>query len=369
MSSKKILFIQNGQYGYDYTTYNIIQNISSSYYVFYIGVNENLGIIQNNNSKIEIREIDLKNKGILGKLEFHNKVLKLIDETQTNFHVIHFFYYMFCSHLVLKLGRKKTIVDFRTGYITKNTFKRIIKNLILKLESNLFSNITTLSHGLKKFLQLPNRTNIVELGANLSYTENQIINKKNIPLSFLYVGTLNQRKIDIFLRGLINYFSFSKKEKGIFTLIGSGDLAEINKIRELIELSPPNLHVKFLGPKLPKELPKFYLNHNIGVSYVPIETKYNHQPVTKSIEYLMNGLLVLGTKTNANMELLNSSNSILIEDSINDVVKCIRLVKKKLLTFDRQSVRIKSKKYSWNNVIKNQLIPIITQIEIRTNKS
>lgn len=359
---RRIIFIQNGQFGYDFTTYNIINELSNSYDIKYLGIDENHPCIDPINENITIYNLIIRKKGILGKVEFRDKVLEIINHEKWESDPIHFFYYMFCSDLVLRLGKRKTIVDYRTGYISNHKLITLLKNLILAMEARLFTHTTTLSESLKRFLKLPKSTAIVELGANLPIIESDLSNADLKTLKFLYVGTLNQRKIDVFVKGLAHYYSRNHKDFGVLTIIGGGNVKEQNRLRDAISICPKNLSVKYIGSKKPHELGPFYANHSVGVSFVPIERKYNYQPVTKSIEYLVNGLFIFGTKTVGNQEILNKNNSVLVNDTVIDVAKKLTVLKNQIKNHDRIKTMKEAEKYYWSNILKQQLVPIINRI-------
>jgi nucleoside-diphosphate-sugar epimerase len=59
--------------------------------------------------------------------------------------------------------------------------------------------------------------------------------------------------------------------------------------------------------------------HNIGVSYIPMLKCFDNQPPTKTFEYLLSGMPVIATATNANKDIINDVNGVLINDNSEEV--------------------------------------------------
>ena len=93
-----------------------------------------------------------------------------------------------------------------------------------------------------------------------------------------------------------------------------------------------------------------YEESNIGVSYVPITSYYNYQPVTKTFEYLMSGLPVIATATYENKLIINQSNGILIEDNPKSFCEGLIQMHQLLHNYDDISIKQEMKEYQWKNI-------------------
>ena len=358
MKKDVIIFIEIGQYGYDYSIINVINNLKDYYQIEYLGLYEQKPIVSNKDLKVN--HIKIKCGKLTRKIEFTLRVWKILRQ-KNNVGVINLGYYLFCSPLVFLLGRNKTLVQFKTGFIEKNNFIRLIKNYILRKESVLFPNITTLSKDLKEYLKLPNHSQIFELGANVPKIS--LEGKLSERLNMLYIGTFFERNINVFIEGLKYHCQKFPSEEINFTIIGYGNELEESQIANSIKFVPKNLRVSILGRKQPNELPSFYLSNSIGISYVPLKPQFLFQPVTKTIEYLLNGMLVIGTKLKGNEQLIHQQNGVLIEEEpesiSNGIIQVRSLLEKKI---ERKIIAKEVKKYTWKNLIDTQYRPLLQKI-------
>ena len=80
---------------------------------------------------------------------------------------------------------------------------------------------------------------------------------------------------------------------------------------------------------------------------------FEHQPPTKTYEYLMNGLFTLATGTYENKKIINKSNGIIIEDNEDSVYRALEESLKMLPIINRDEIIKSIEKYSWENICNN----------------
>ena len=144
-----------------------------------------------------------------------------------------------------------------------------------------------------------------------------------------------------------------------YTIIGTGSDSDKKKITDRINLYNC-VNINYVGEKRHEELLQFLSNHNVGVSYIPLTDYYDCQPPTKTYEYLLSSMIVLATPTSENRKVINATNGILLQgDSAFDFAKGIENLMQVKNTFNFRAIYEDSQKYTWENVVKQYLIPII----------
>ena len=353
-----ILIIHPGPFGQHTGTLFYCKFLKNSFLVNYVGIDEGFGY----SVLDEIEAIHLKptKNTLIRKINYFKLAIKIIKQKKYKFILVN--YFPLCS--LLLIFNRSLVVEIRTSYIFKSKLRRLIYNFVLTNEVKLFRNITTLTKSLSEYLKLPKRTKIIPLGGPL--IKKRKINFQN--LFFLYVGTFKQRNIhltieafSIFLKSL----NFKKNALGIeiqYHIVGFGDSSDIEKIKHYIDIFDLSKYVFFHGEVRYPELENIFNNCNIGVSYVPMFDFFKRQPVTKTCEYLLNGMPVIATRLNEHLQLINYENGILINDNITDLTNGFTFIFENRLNFSSESIQIKANTLSWNYIINQILIPYINDI-------
>jgi glycosyltransferase involved in cell wall biosynthesis len=159
------------------------------------------------------------------------------------------------------------------------------------------------------------------------------------------------------------FFRFFKEYENLiemnYTIIASGTVKERNSIVSKINDLGMNGHISFKGSIRSFELDEFYKISNVGVSYIPVTDYFDHQPPLKTYEYLMNGLPVIATGTEQNKLLINTGNGVIIEDSSDGFYMGLNLIFNNRLSYKSENIQAESLEYSWETIIKENVIPII----------
>lgn len=358
---KKILIVFPYQWGYN-TDYLFYSNIlRESYEVTYIGYDMGLDVIPNK----DINIIHIPYQGKKTKIIFLNRIYNLMKNNDYSYVFIN--YFIFCSVINLfSISSSAKILDIRTSYILPNKFKMRLFNFILKLELRLFKNITVISQGVKEFLKLPERAHVLPLGGPKFPTFKKRFNEMN----FFYVGTFFDRNIEVTIEAFGRFFeTHGHLIKMKYAIVGTGTNEEINKVLNSIKNNNLERKVSFHGSIRYPELNRFFEDNNIGVSYIPVTEYYDCQPPTKTFEYLLSGMAVLATCTKENLRVINDDNGVAVKDDVNSTYLGMVKIYQNLENYYSVEIQNSSEKYTWQNIVKNILIPFLEGISVITKNN
>ena len=348
---KKILFINPGPFGSLTDTYYYYLHLKDHYEITYIGFDEGKEVQKFD--KIRLIHLSGGSSELTHKMLFYKKIHEVMK--LDNFQFILINYFIGCSVIQL-FARKSIVLDIRTSYIFENKFKRFFYNIILFFEAHLFRNISVISDGLVNYLHLPKKSHVLPLGAPLF----PLFRKDFNSLRILYVGTFRQRNIP---NTIYAFTKFHKEYGNIiplkYTIIGFGSNDDIEKIRTTIKSQGMTNYISYEGIIRYPELSKYLKDHNVGMSYIPIENHFENQPPTKTFEYLLSGMAVIATATNENKKVINESNGIVINDSIEEIYVGLKEIYIRRFSYETENIQKNAKKYSWEDIVTGNLIPYI----------
>lgn len=346
---KKILITTPEQFGYLTDTYKYCQHLYEDFDIDYICLEHgNEKIIMNNINVIYLRNF----RNIFLRYLYFN-IFIILQVYKKNYDILFCVYNPLVFIQKIMLPHKKIILDIRTGSVAYDNNSRTKANNRILFNSKFFNNISIISSSLADYLKLnKNKYTILPLGADQKvYKENIDINQ----LSLLYVGVLSGRQI---LDTVIGFKKFTeeygKKIKCEYKIVGyfkEGCQEEVDFLNEIKGCK----NIEYLGSVYHDELNKFYNHCNIGISYIPITEYYDHQPPTKTFEYLQNGLITVATKTSENRKYISKKNGVLCDDNSNSFYKSLE---KLYMNLDKYSIRdIKSsvEEYTWEKIAKSRL--------------
>lgn len=258
----------------------------------------------------------------------------------------------FCKILPFLFPCRNIIYDIRTASVSKNSIQREKENARILKYSKCFKKISVISNAVAEDLQI-SKYNLLPLGA----IEFSKLSKRFSSLNLLYIGTFNNRNLDILIDGL---FLFKEKYNEPFTLdlIGGGDEFIVKQLFDLINKYKLENNIIFHGYLNHQEAKEYFDKCNIGVSYIPITSYYDNQPPTKTFEYLLSGLVCLGTRTKANQQIINNQNGILINDSAEDVCDGLKVISDKLSEYDSEIIKETVKQYNWKEIVRSYFISL-----------
>jgi hypothetical protein len=135
--------------------------LKHKYDLSYIGIDEGNGYL--NEEGIKSFHLEPTKDLIKKKIKYFLLVSKILK--RNNFAFVLLNYFPLCS--IFLFLNKNIAVEIRTSYIFKSKLKRFIYNIFLSFEILFFKHIITLSHSIKNFLSMPERTKIIPLGGPL----------------------------------------------------------------------------------------------------------------------------------------------------------------------------------------------------------
>ena len=258
------------------------------------------------------------------------------------------YYFPLCAFLTL--CSRRTFLDIRTGGVHVKRLYRFRYNALLRFESLFFQRIIVISEGLRRKLRLSRRnTSIVPLGAESISSTNKIFDNPRL----LYVGTFNNRRLLDTLLGLKDFLEkhSAYRPRISYDIVGDGYLGEMERMQKFIELEQLSDVVVLHGRKRHQDIVHLFDTCNIGVSYIPMTDFFDHQPPTKTLEYIFSGMSCLATKTRANAEFVSRENGILHDDHPRAFCQALERWVEIKSNYDSPTIRNTQLALSWENVV------------------
>jgi glycosyltransferase involved in cell wall biosynthesis len=331
------LFIQYGPYG----TFNHILQ--------YTLVDKNIIVVtrsEKNTKTIHYsKNLSLESRN---KFEFALKIYKLMRTELCKINNAVVVYYVGCFLIAAMNSGKKRVLDIRTFSINKNKIKRIFYNQLINFEALFFDNLFVLSDGMYNQLWAVNKIkcSIVPLGAEEPCFYDKSLRDHVKEKIFIYVGTFNDRNIDRLVLAFDKFCNLRSDYK--LQLIGRGKRDEIEKIKYAIYQCKYSTSIEYIGEIKFPELANYLSKARIGLSYIPINEKYDNQPPTKTYEYLLSRCFVIASGTIENKKIINESNGMIIDNSEMSLIKAMS----KACDFDYRVLNNDNiaKEFRWTNI-------------------
>jgi glycosyltransferase involved in cell wall biosynthesis len=342
---KRLLLINMAQFSYHTDSYYLCKELKNEFAITYLGRDEKLPKVVEKDVKV-IYVLRQKNKLL--------RFLRLIKESvhfanSGNYDLVIIVYFRLCSLIKIFSRLPSIILDIRTGHIAQNRFIVFLNNKLILYESNFFKNVTIISEGLRKLLNIPpKKTYILPVGAAKISTENR---KEYKEIKALYVGTLFSRNIHETIDGFTKFYQEYKDKLNIsYDIVGFGSNEEENIIKDRIHEYSMEGVINFHGRVQYNKLKHHFNNCNLGIAYIPIKKHFENQPATKIFEYLLSGIPVIATKTKENTIVINDQNGVLIEDNAESFYSGLVEIYKCKNKYDSELIRLSSEKYSWDAI-------------------
>jgi glycosyltransferase involved in cell wall biosynthesis len=262
--------------------------------------------------------------------------------------------------------QSKFYIQLYTPSVNANKLKRFFLNGILALNLKFFNFIFVGNVGnnrLQKKLKIPERKAIkTGLGIpDFGFTKKDFSN-----LKLIYVGTLHQRDVWKTIYGLKMFLQKnpSLEKKTTYDIIGSGKSKDIDRVKEVIIATKLTNIVRLHGFLPTNEVKTHVNNANIGVNFLPLLGFYNNTS-TKTLEYLIAGLPVISTKNDFCLNIFGEKHGVFCEDNANSFADALSEIYLKRNTYNPEEIRKHFLKYSMEEVIKTQFVPILHEIIIK----
>jgi glycosyltransferase involved in cell wall biosynthesis len=343
---KKFLFISQSQFGHLVDYYQYVLILNDEFDITYLCWDYNLPKIENDSIKC----IYIARNGniITRNLRFIKAAFSVLKDQ--SFNHIYINYFRGSSLLALfSKSKNKMFIDIRSAGVMPSKIKRYIYDKFMTFECRFFKNICVVSEGVKRRLNLPKKSLVIPLGANkITVSRNQMEG-----LYLLYVGTFINRNIHQTVVGIKLFHDSNPTIPISYTIIGSGDTECETIIKNTIASNQLENIVTLVGYVQNDQLNSFYANSNIGISYVPITDYFNHQPVTKTFEYLMCGLPVLASGTIENKLIINKDNGIIINDNPISFAEGLEEMSKLMNVYKEEIIMHSVENYEWIKIVEN----------------
>lgn len=343
---KKLLIIHKKQFGYHTDTFEISRTLNSQLEITYVCFDSNMPKITM--PKVDIIYVDSKGS-------FMRRALRFIEISNNfikkDFNYVFLGYFSFCSILKI-LSSKNIILDFRTGSVNKSNLKRYLDDSLKSLEAKLFNRITVISEGIRKKLYISKqKTYILPLGAN--ELSNKLKSFKTPKL--FYIGTFNNREVHKTILGVALFLEkFPKlKEHLTYDIVGFGYEREEINLNDIINELKLSNNIMLHGRKSHEDVKYLFDECNIGISFIPITSYYDHQPPTKTFEYILAGMICMATSTKENEKYINEKNGVLHLDNPQSFSLALEKTISDFNIYTSKSIRETLKQNTWENIASN----------------
>lgn len=257
----------------------------------------------------------------------------------------------YCEIVPCLFKKRNVILDVRTLSVSLNAEQRHSSDLKLINLKRHFKKCTVISEGVGRIIGTP--YTILPLGSETI----SLKRKEFKDIRLLYIGTFDNRKLDVFIRGLIMFGEKTGMDWS-FDIIGGGKSETVNELKSIVNTKYKD-RIVFHGYMTHDEVVPLFDKCNIGVCFVPITDFYQYQPSTKIFEYLLSGMACIATATYSNCESINENNGVLVDDTEESVANGLIKLTSLMFSFDSESIRDSAVCYHWDNIYKNYLDSIL----------
>ncbi len=353
---KKLLIVTMTQFGYHVDAYYYCKFLADQYDIHYI-------CWDYGRPRIALEGVRVLYRTRNGsKLRRYLRWLGgAIVESAKGYQHVFIKYFPGCSAIRLARRGRPTICDIRSGAVSTRARKRRLYDCLLRCESRAFHNVTIISESLRDRLRLPvANAHILPLGAEPLATGPKLFER----IDLLYVGSLQGRRIDDTIQGLRIFLNDHPAQQSCrYTIVGSGPNDEEQSLRRLVcELGLQEV-VQVVGAVPHDRLGSYFQVHNIGVSYIPVTEYFDCQPPTKTFEYLLSGMAVIGTATSENGRVISSKNGVLIPDTPTGFAAGLWELWRKRQLFSSSAIQAGAQAHRWRSIVEGNLLPFLKKIE------
>ena len=355
LSFQKTVFIINKtQFGYHTDYYKYCEYLRDDYNIKFLCFDS--GFQKFEMDGIKVKYVSNKGSKIFRGARFLlNAILQIV-----NFNGIVFIkYFDHCQFLKCVFPWKIMILDIRSLSVSPEFKKRVRYDLKLKKATSHFDFTTIISKGLREKLKLKKgKSAILPLGADIISTLNKDFTQD---IKMLYVGTLEGRNIYQTICGLSHFLKNNPTVKDItYDIVGDG--IGFQELEALIAKNNLEGKVRLHGRIPHFQLKSFFDSCTVGVSYVPMTEYYEHQPVTKTYEYILSGIPCIATDTYENRKIINRTNGVLCDDNMISFAHALEEITQRDKNYDSNKIRTTLEGCGWDEIVRNNLIPLLNNL-------
>lgn len=344
----KLIIINQDQFGHHIDTYYYCNYLKHAFDIIYICWDHGLPKIEM--PGVQVVYVSRKGNILVRTMRFLRQALGQMEDKKA----IVFIKYFKGVSLALRLLRPTHcfVLDIRTASVHKSPVVRRFHDARLKFETRSFRHVTVISQSLADKLNISHKAHILPLGAHVISSAGKTFDG----LHLLYVGTLFNRNMDVTIHGFKQFYEeFKRRIPLSYTIIGSGPNNEEQALRKLTARYGLEKIINVIGRIPHPQLKPWFDAANVGVSYVPLTDYYDCQPATKTFEYLVSGMPILATNTSENRKVIEQGNGVLVGDTAEDFYSGLKTIFAKRRLFDSAKIRNEALRYSWENIVQNNL--------------
>lgn len=321
---------------------------------------------------IGVHRIPLRSIGRFSMDRLHFLIQASRILRKCNFDLMHIYAFVGAGLLPLLSQRKGTrwLYDCQTSAIKPPLLG--LQNWLIRFESRGFDAIAVLSEGIRDIVFGPGTpvAAIVPLGADFEHFRPEppdpaLRSRYGIAETdcvLCYCGSLDHnRRMD----KLINAFAIAARQETTAKLLIIGDGSAIDELKERAQDLRLHDQIIFAGYVPYAGIPAHLALASIALAFVSKDPCFEHQPPTKTVEYLTQGLPVIATDTAGNRVFIcHDFNGVLSPDSAEaygqamlDLVRDAAR-RQRLAASARDSV----KAFDWSEIVRTRVIPLYRSI-------
>lgn len=180
-------------------------------------------------------------------------------------------------------------------------------------------------------------------------------------LKLVYVGYVSGRDIDKTIMGLSMFLALNPEASISYDIVGKDDPATAHKMKSLInELNLQNI-VHYHGFQPTDMVANIVQEANVGICFVPLNGQFGHTS-TKTLEYLIAGLPVIGTFSEFRSKYVNDSTGVLHQDTPEAFASALARVYESRFKYDAKAIRDSHIKYSISAMIESSFLSALQGI-------
>ena len=358
----RILVIERNPFGNLIDAAKLCEYLGRNHEVKYLSLDDPIFMIHSKSevtySFVELLTAPMHSRFIIRWLHWY---LMCLREVAKSYDVVYVYRFRGCFALRFARPGRPMILDIRSGSVGPSRFRRCLNDIMIRFDAKYFKNVTIISEGLRKKLGIAARkAHILSLGAD----RYELPEKTFDAFHLLYVGTFNQgRRLETTIRAFARLYHERDGEiEMTYTLVGGAQRQELAFLQQVAVDAGVGHVVRFPGFVSHERVVDYLASCNIGMAYVPITEFFDHQPPTKTFEYLMAGMPVLATGTTENRRVITEANGIVTDDSEDAVFAGLQ---KLLITrhrFNSPEIRRSVEQYCWEDIVLKNCLPYLEGI-------
>ena len=250
-----------------------------------------------------------------------------------------------------------------------------LQNFLIRAEALPYQVVTVLSEGIRDIVFGRNAAvnAIVPLGANLEHFRPREpdpglraeFSLAEADFVYTYCGTLDHNRR---IGTLVEAFALLAHAEPSARLLILGEGSELEALRQRAHALDIADRVRFPGYVPYENIPACLDLSAVALAFVPMDAWFEHQPPTKTVEYLAQGLPVIGTATAGNRVFLRDEwNCLLCADDARSVsAAMLRMLREPGLRAQvAANARASVLRHDWAEIVRAHVLPVYERALVR----